>query len=108
MIEIIVDKVFIDGYNEGRKVKEIRALTYNQLPKAYLQKENSIYLKEGKLFINLMGVFWIFMKEGEVYEENCFQDKLSMLKEAREMLKEINETVREKEKNWYGEETFII
>ena len=108
MIKIVVDNILGEDLNKERKIKEIKALSYEQLPKAYLRKEASVYLKDGTLYIKLMGTFWRFIEEGEVYKESHFQNKLEVLRKAKKMLKEVNEKVNEIEKSWCGEDTFII
>lgn len=49
-------------------------------------------------------IFWV----GLTYPEDYFQKKLETIKNAGQRLHEINVRVRELERTWTGEETFVI
>lgn len=119
---VIKTKKFVDGTTLERQVLEIQALTANELPKDYLNSKPNVYkcrnlgmrtpwnstsheLRQRK---SNVGDGDLILREGEIYTEDGFQTMLTYIQKAGKRLKELNDKKRELEKEWQGEETFVI
>jgi len=92
---------------EGRRIKKLIALKNNQLPLAYFNFTDNVFLSdnENRLYCRKCEVV---LEVGYFYEENIFQKKLEFIKKSGDRLKDINDQLKEMRKNWRGKETFII
>jgi intergrase/recombinase len=107
MITIKTKKVVKKGV-ALRKILEIKALAYEELPTEYFSSYPYCYKKsDGKeLYINNAWNRSIFVNE--LYRESYIQELLKAIAECGARLKEINVKVKELEKTWVGEETFCF
>ncbi|OGW44475.1 MAG: hypothetical protein A2Y66_01910 [Nitrospirae bacterium RBG_13_41_22] len=103
-IKITTEKVIIQGI-QFYKITRLEALQAKDLPTEYLKGSPSFYLK--------YDIFYSTNTTKGDIELKCYTaielaEKIEYLKLAGQRLTEINKHLAEKNKNWHGEETFII
>ncbi len=79
----------------------------DELPKEYLEGNPMFHLYgDNGQSIYIQNTY--ILREGEFYMEEVFNKRLSSLKDGGNRLHQIMERIREDEKIWNGEETFVI
>lgn len=110
-IRITVKQTHLRG-RKGYEVKRIEGvIRHNKLPYAYIENYHKIVgrLQGGP---NAKEVIEYerceFLKEQCFYAEEDFLEKIEVVKKAGRLLHEINARVKEEQKTWNKEETFVI
>jgi hypothetical protein len=103
-IKITTEKVVCQGV-KYYKIIRLEALQAKDLPMEYLKGSPSFYLKDDIFYSD-------HSSKGDILLENYtateLAEKIEYLKSAGQRLTEINKRLAEENKNWHGEETFII
>lgn len=108
----IKTKKEVNSYGqEGRTIVKLRGLPSKKLPDMYKNATGSIkYVKEpnGDSAFYRCTPFRLVLKEGEFYVEEDFQVSLEIIKNAGNLLADINKELKKKREQWQGEEEFVI
>lgn len=110
MIKIETEKVVVRGVQKRRIIK-IEALSETELPFEYVQGSPFVRLggSNGKsLLITKDGNTTKWMDINELWDEEVFQKWLKVIKAAGDRLRDINKKLEKKNKDWHGEETFLV
>ena len=108
MIKIETRKEIVRGAQK-RRIINVEALSEHELPLEYVMgfpftrlgsDGNSLLIRDGNT------TMWI--NQNELWDNESFQKWLEVIKNAGNRLKEINKKLEDHNKNWEGEETFII
>lgn len=108
-------EVSSDGI-KGRRIRELKALTAEQLPNLYLRSDVSFwYSNSSKAFVcmnnspnNETAPLKVVLREGEWYSEMEFKNALEFIRWCGERLKLINDQLQKKRQEWKGRETISI
>ena len=103
-IEIKTKKIIVQG-EQYIKITGLKALKHSELPLIYVKNENHAYLSETGMRINTKSYN---LHLGNEYAESSITSIIKELKTAGVLLQKINKELKEKNKDWHGEETFII
>ncbi len=106
-ITIKTEKVVTSDGTERRKILEIEALGWKDLPEVYRNKTDALYLDMYNALCCCDRPNNILSK-GSAYPEQEFQNKLILVRKAGDLLCEINKELKQKRAVWNGEETFVI
>jgi len=108
-IKIGVKQIIVRGVKNFR-VKKIQALKLSQLPAKYEEGEHVFLNDYGRLYhITASHLSQILiLREGEKYNEKEFCAALEKCKRCGKILQEINKALKEKNKGWDKEMTFVI
>ncbi len=106
-ITIKTEKVVTSNGTETRKILEIEALGWNDLPEAYRNEAESIYLDRFGVLCHCTIAGWVLRKDS-IYSEEKFQNAIEDVRKAGDLLCKINKELKQKRAVWNGEETFVI
>lgn len=114
-IKIKAEKIIVRG-EQKRKITEIKALSYAELPAEYTaHKTEYISLAEKDLnyrnpdktqtsHVQSKG----YLRINEIIEEATFQECLKNIRRCGHRLQEINARLKKENVNWHEKETFVI
>lgn len=108
MIEIKTEKVVIRG-EQRRKIISVFALTEKELPQEYTKEGERVFL-ETNCNTRYLRIEHTYdnVYEGGTYPEHTFNKFLDIIRKAGDRLRDINKKLAEANKDWHGEETFLI
>jgi len=112
-IKIGTKKVIVKG-EQVREIVELSCLKIASLPTRYLLTNGrndsnhlpSVWLWEDRIMTSSPTV--VNLTIGNTYPEKTFQETLTFIKAAGDRLHDINKELAEANKNWNGDETFVI
>lgn len=107
MITIRTEKLVKKGV-AFRKILEIKAITYEELPSEYIGGYPYCYKRDDGKELYVVSNWHRSLFVDNNYKESFFQEMLETITTCGKRLQEINVKVKELEKNWVGEETFYI
>ncbi len=109
-ITIKTERIVPTNGVQSRKILEIQALKYADLPKEYLDGRPQCYMGGGgpkSLYAADRCAIW-YVEPDRIYPEEQFQQILALVRTCGSRLGEINAQARALRETWKGEETFVI
>jgi hypothetical protein len=108
MIKIKTEKEVNSAGVLGRRIVEIKALQYNDLPDLYRKDTAGFHLSTLNNLLLMNVNYSAILREGEFVPEDKYQVKLAAIKIAGEFLHKTNQRLKVLRESWNGEETFEI
>jgi hypothetical protein len=105
-IVIETEKVVERGQQKF-KLLSITALSKDELPVKYTTKPPYCH-KIGEWLYIVINTGMFYLKQGGIYLKKDIYEKLLIIEECSERLREINKEIAEKNKHWTGKHKFVI